>query len=293
MVLEALEDAGLTLADVDGVCHPDSAPSFAEYLGIHPVFTESTMTGGSSYEVHVEHTAAAIAAGVCDVVVSVYAATPRSDRKRARQSGGGGGRRGGARRSQPAGRVGPALRPAHADGSLRAGRVAPHVRVRHHRRATGADRREHPGVGLAQPAGPLPRPAHHRGGPGLALPGGAAPPARLLPGHRRRRRLRDDERRTGPLAAQATGVRARRRHRHGPHGHQPDARPDRDAGCRVGGPGLRHGRPRAVRRRRPHGLRQLHHHRPAPPRGSGLLPQGRGRALRGRRPPRARAARWP
>jgi acetyl-CoA acetyltransferase len=97
MVLEALEDAGLTLADVDGVCHPESAPSFAEYLGIHPVFTESTMTGGSSYEVHVEHAAAAIAAGVCDVVVSVYAATPRSDRKRARQGGGGGGgRRGGA-----------------------------------------------------------------------------------------------------------------------------------------------------------------------------------------------------
>jgi acetyl-CoA acetyltransferase len=97
MVLEALEDAGLTLADVDGVCHPESAPSFAEYLGIHPVFTESTMTGVSSYEVHVEHAAAAIAAGVCDVVVSVYAATPRSDRKRARQGGGGGGgRRGGA-----------------------------------------------------------------------------------------------------------------------------------------------------------------------------------------------------
>jgi acetyl-CoA acetyltransferase len=97
MVLGALEDAGLSLADVDGVCHPDSAVSFAEYLGIHPVFTESTMTGGSSYEVHVEHAAAAIAAGVCDVVVSVYAATPRSDRKRAAAGGvgGGGGRRGG------------------------------------------------------------------------------------------------------------------------------------------------------------------------------------------------------
>jgi acetyl-CoA acetyltransferase len=85
VVLAALEDAGLTLADVDGVCHPDSAVAFAEYLGIHPVFTESTMTGGSSYEVHVEHAAAAIAAGVCDVVVSVYAATPRSDRTRGRQ----------------------------------------------------------------------------------------------------------------------------------------------------------------------------------------------------------------
>lgn len=85
MVLTALEDAGLTLADVDGVCHPESAVGFAEYLGVHPTFVESTMTGGSAYEVHVEHAAAAIAAGVCDVVVSVYAATPRSDRTQGRR----------------------------------------------------------------------------------------------------------------------------------------------------------------------------------------------------------------
>ena len=82
MVLEALEDAGLTLADVDGVCHPESAVAFAEYLGIHPTFTESTMTGGSSYEVYMEHAAAAIAAGTCEVVVSVYASTPRGNRRR-------------------------------------------------------------------------------------------------------------------------------------------------------------------------------------------------------------------
>src|SRR3974390_23613 len=85
MVLDALADAGLTLADVDGVCHPESAVAFAESLGAHPPFVESTMTGGSSYEVHVEHAAAAIAAGVCDVVVSVYAATPRSDRTHGRR----------------------------------------------------------------------------------------------------------------------------------------------------------------------------------------------------------------
>ena len=85
MVLGALEDAGLTLADVDGVCHPESAVAFAEYLGLHPTFVESTMTGGSSYEVHVEHAAAAIAAGLCEVVVSVYASTPRSDRTRKRR----------------------------------------------------------------------------------------------------------------------------------------------------------------------------------------------------------------
>ncbi len=80
MVAEALADAGLTLDDVDGVCHAGSSMQLAEYLGIHPRFTDSTMTGGSSFEVHAEHAAAAIAAGLCDVVVSVYAATPRSDR---------------------------------------------------------------------------------------------------------------------------------------------------------------------------------------------------------------------
>jgi len=85
MVLAALHDAGLTLADVDGVCHAESAMGLAEYLGVHPTFVDSTMTGGSSYEVHLEHAAAAIAAGVCDVVVSVYASTPRSDRTQKRR----------------------------------------------------------------------------------------------------------------------------------------------------------------------------------------------------------------
>jgi acetyl-CoA acetyltransferase len=98
MVREALEDAGLTLADVDGVCHHVSSVGFAEYLGIAPAFTDSTSTGGSSFEVHVEHAAAAIAAGVCDVVIGVYAATPRSDRRR---QGGSGLRRRGRAGAEP------------------------------------------------------------------------------------------------------------------------------------------------------------------------------------------------
>lgn len=91
MVREALDDAGLTLADVDGVCHVSSSMLFAEYLGIHPRFTEATSTGGSSFEIHVEHAAAAIAVGLCDVVVGVYAATPRGDRNRPRTKGSRGG----------------------------------------------------------------------------------------------------------------------------------------------------------------------------------------------------------
>jgi acetyl-CoA acetyltransferase len=84
VIREALADAGLTLADVDGVCHGQSSVGLAEYLGIHPRFAESTNTGGSSYEIHVEHAAAAIAAGLCEVVIGVYASTPRSDRRHGR-----------------------------------------------------------------------------------------------------------------------------------------------------------------------------------------------------------------
>jgi acetyl-CoA acetyltransferase len=99
MVREALDDAGLTLAEVDGVCYAGAAPGIAEYLGVRPRFLDGTMVGGSSYELHVEHAAAAIAAGLCEVVVGVYAATPRSDRRR----------KGGAPRRQPPPGPNPAL----------------------------------------------------------------------------------------------------------------------------------------------------------------------------------------
>ncbi|HXQ18304.1 MAG TPA: acetyl-CoA acetyltransferase [Acidimicrobiales bacterium] len=92
MIEQALEDAGLSITDVDGICHVNSSVAMAEYLGIHPRYTESTSTGGSSYEIHVEHAAAAINAGLADVIVSVYASTPRSDRKRGGRGGPGRGR---------------------------------------------------------------------------------------------------------------------------------------------------------------------------------------------------------
>ena len=87
MIADALADAGLTIGDVDGVfCNNATgwaaSLELAEYLGIQPRWTDSTQTGGSSFEIHVEHAAAAIALGLCDVAVSVYAATPRSDHKR-------------------------------------------------------------------------------------------------------------------------------------------------------------------------------------------------------------------
>ncbi|MDQ1430353.1 MAG: hypothetical protein QOF40_955, partial [Actinomycetota bacterium] len=81
MIREALADAGLSLADVDGVCCSGIATGIAEYLDIHPRFIDGTFVGGSSFELHVEHAAAAIATGLCEVVVGVYASTPRRDRR--------------------------------------------------------------------------------------------------------------------------------------------------------------------------------------------------------------------
>jgi acetyl-CoA acetyltransferase len=83
----ALDDAGLTIDDVDGIAAGGMPTGTAEYFAIQPRYVDGTMVGGSSYELHVEHAAAAIAAGLCDVVVGVYAATPRSDRNR--RNGGG------------------------------------------------------------------------------------------------------------------------------------------------------------------------------------------------------------
>ncbi|MBV1894615.1 MAG: hypothetical protein KUG57_11240 [Ilumatobacteraceae bacterium] len=81
MISAALDDAGLTIADVDCVMSNNgmmASLDLAERMGVQGRFTDSTMTGGSSFEVYVEHAAAAISAGLCEVAVIVYAATPRS-----------------------------------------------------------------------------------------------------------------------------------------------------------------------------------------------------------------------
>jgi acetyl-CoA acetyltransferase len=81
VVKEALSDAGLTLADIDGVCHSGNSVLFAEYFGISARFTDSTSTGGSVFEVYLEHAASAIAAGVAECVLVVFAQTPRAGRR--------------------------------------------------------------------------------------------------------------------------------------------------------------------------------------------------------------------
>ncbi len=87
VIKRALDEADLTLADVDGLCSSTGGTlmhslELAEQLGIAPRWTDSTQTGGASYGLYVEHAAAAIAAGLCETVVISYASTPRAARKR-------------------------------------------------------------------------------------------------------------------------------------------------------------------------------------------------------------------
>jgi acetyl-CoA acetyltransferase len=88
----ALADAGLDKAEVDAVMAVDflGLPSLqvAEYLGLRPRFTDTTVTGGSAFENLVEHAALAIAAGLCEVVLITYGSTLWSDRRRVIEGGG-------------------------------------------------------------------------------------------------------------------------------------------------------------------------------------------------------------
>lgn len=84
----ALADAGLTLKDVDAVfCATTqartSAMSLVEYLGLPNAYTDSTIVGGSSFEIHVAHAHAALEAGLCNVAVIAYGSTQRTVGRRA------------------------------------------------------------------------------------------------------------------------------------------------------------------------------------------------------------------
>lgn len=83
----ALADAGVEKSEVDAIFTAgtgvmDSVLT-AEYLGITPRYSDSTQVGGSSFEFHVQHAAAAINAGLCRVALITHGQTTYSDRQRA------------------------------------------------------------------------------------------------------------------------------------------------------------------------------------------------------------------
>jgi acetyl-CoA acetyltransferase len=77
--LNALADAGLTAADVDGVATAGPLPlEVSHQLGISPRWLDGTLVGGCSFMLHVRHSAAAIAAGAAEVVLITHGESGRS-----------------------------------------------------------------------------------------------------------------------------------------------------------------------------------------------------------------------
>lgn len=75
----ALADAGLTLADVDGVASAGISPVVvAHHIGIQPTWIDFTSIGGCSFLVHVRHAAAAVATGLAEVVLITHGESGRS-----------------------------------------------------------------------------------------------------------------------------------------------------------------------------------------------------------------------
>jgi acetyl-CoA acetyltransferase len=81
--IRALDDAGLKLADVDGLFASATQVRFApmllaEYLRLKPKYFDGTIIGGSSFMTHVAHAQAAIEHGLCEVALIAYGSTQRS-----------------------------------------------------------------------------------------------------------------------------------------------------------------------------------------------------------------------
>jgi acetyl-CoA C-acetyltransferase len=78
----ALEDAGLKISDVDAYFTSGvsgMAPILmAEHLNLNPKYLDSTSIGGSSFDAHVNHACAAVAAGLCEVALITYGSTASS-----------------------------------------------------------------------------------------------------------------------------------------------------------------------------------------------------------------------
>ncbi|TDC46643.1 thiolase [Actinomadura sp. KC345] len=85
-VTRALDDAGLSLRDVDGIATTGvsrfSATQLADYFGLEPRWTDSTYAGGSAFEMFVARAAQAIQAGQAATIVISFASDQRSARSR-------------------------------------------------------------------------------------------------------------------------------------------------------------------------------------------------------------------
>ena len=77
--LNAMADAGLRPADIDGVATAGiTVEEVAYYLGITPTWADSTNVGGCSFMLHVRHAAAAINEGLASTILITHAESGRS-----------------------------------------------------------------------------------------------------------------------------------------------------------------------------------------------------------------------
>lgn len=81
--IKAVADAGLSLADIDGLFgvlpqDPFGTLTMAEYLGIRPRITDNNRTGGSSFELQAIHAAMCLEAGLSTAALIFYGSVQRS-----------------------------------------------------------------------------------------------------------------------------------------------------------------------------------------------------------------------
>ena len=286
----ALADAGLTFADVDGFAttgfFPMYATGVAEYLGLHPIYFDETNSGGSSFEVLVEHAAYAVEAGAVDVVLVTYGSVQLSQMGRRLGTGGGGG--------------GFAPGPAIYDalwGNTLVGNYAMAARRHMHEFGTTPEQLAAVAVSMRRHAATNPQaqerepitvddvvssrlvadPLHKLDCCVISDGGGAC--------------VVTTEERAADLPRDPIYILGRRARHHAspqPVGH---AEPDRHPRRPVRAGGLRPGRDHPGRRRRGPALRLVHHHRGAHRGGPRVLRQGRRWCVRrGRRPRGGRPA---
>lgn len=147
----ALADSGVDKADIDGYLSAggggmmiDDAVTMAEYLRIDHRYIDGTMTGGSSFEFHVQHLAAAIREGLCDMALVTYGSDQLSRMGRALGTGG---------FQRPGSRVaGPVQYEAPYGNSL-VGSYALHARRHMHEFGTTSEQLAEIAVGVREYAG--------------------------------------------------------------------------------------------------------------------------------------------
>ena len=77
--LNALQDAGISAKDIDGLATAGSRPTdLAHYLGITPTWVDGTAVGGCSFMLHVRHAVAALLTGQCTTVLITHGESGRS-----------------------------------------------------------------------------------------------------------------------------------------------------------------------------------------------------------------------